>query len=174
MRQLLILRHAKSSWDEPDQPDHMRPLNPRGKQAALALRQEFLNRGLIPDHILVSSARRTQETLQALEPWPQPVNVQVLDSLYLALPDSVLDALHDAPPDARCILLVGHNPGLHELTLQLAAPDKSNATAHDTLLQGLPTGGLVEFDVPTPWSELRAHGAILQRFTRPRDLPIPS
>ena len=74
MRQLLLLRHAKSAWDDPGLPDHSRPLNARGRAAAVAMRQTLLGLALSPDVVLVSSARRTMQTLEALEPWEEEVN----------------------------------------------------------------------------------------------------
>jgi phosphohistidine phosphatase len=68
MRQLLLLRHAKSSWDDPDLPDHARPLNARGKRAAAVMAAVMQDLGLAPDIVLVSSARRTLQTLEALSP----------------------------------------------------------------------------------------------------------
>src|ERR1700709_2272329 len=69
MRQLLLLRHAKSSWEEKELPDHERPLNPRGRRAAVAMREAMEGLGLAPDLVLVSTAARTRQTLEALEPW---------------------------------------------------------------------------------------------------------
>ena len=81
MRQLLLLRHAKSSWGDAALPDRDRPLSGRGRRAAAAMRQAMRDLGLIPDVILVSSARRTLETLEALEPWDDTPLVECLDAL---------------------------------------------------------------------------------------------
>ncbi len=92
MRQLLLLRHAKSSWDEPHLSDHARPLNVRGRQAAAAMAREMRRLGLLPDLVLVSSARRTLQTLAALEPWENPPRIEPLDALYLAPAADLLEA----------------------------------------------------------------------------------
>ena len=84
MRQLLLMRHAKSSWDDPRLSDHARPLNARGRQAAAAMRQAMHELGLTPDVVLVSSARRTLQTMEALEPWADTPLVEPMDALYLA------------------------------------------------------------------------------------------
>src|SRR5579875_859222 len=121
MRQLLLLRHAKSSWDEPHLSDHARPLNVRGRQAASAVAGEMRRLGLAPHLVLVSSSRRTLQTLAALEPWGDPPpRVLPLDTLYLAPAADILDALRKVPETARTVLVVGHNPGLHDLALLLA------------------------------------------------------
>ena len=98
MRQLLLLRHAKSSWDEPHLSDHARPLNMRGNQAAAAMAREMRRLGLLPDLVLVSSARRTLQTLAALEPWAEPPRIEPMDALYLAPASDLLDALRNAAP----------------------------------------------------------------------------
>ncbi len=84
MRQLLLLRHAKSSWDDPRLSDHARPLNARGRRAARAMAAAMRDLGLAPDVVLVSSARRTLQTLEALGPLEGPPLIEPMDDLYLA------------------------------------------------------------------------------------------
>ncbi len=120
MRQLLLLRHAKSSWDDPTRPDRERPLNRRGQRAAAAMRQAIRDLGLVPELVLVSPARRTLQTLEALEPWDQTPLVEPTETLYLATATQLLSVLHGVPETVRSVLLIGHNPGLHELAVMLA------------------------------------------------------
>ncbi len=171
MRQLLLLRHAKSSWDDPALSDHARPLNPRGRDAARAMAEAMHRLGLAPDVVLVSSARRTLQTLAALEPWEEPPLVEVMDALYLAPAPEILAVLRRAAPASRCMLLIGHNPGLHELAAQLA---NAHAPAGDKQVRRLndayPTGALAAFSIATPWQELGPAGARLTRFLVPKDL----
>src|SRR5690242_14275969 len=122
MRQLLLLRHAKSSWDDAAIPDRDRPLNARGRRCAAVMRQAMRDLGLTPDVVLVSTSRRTLETLEALEPWDETPLIDPLDSLYLADPMQLLAALHSVPETVRSVMVVGHNPGLHDLALSLAGP----------------------------------------------------
>ncbi len=134
--------------------------------------QEIRRLGLTPDVVLVSSARRTLQTLAALEPWPNnPPTVEPTDSLYLASASDLLDAVNAVEPDARCVLVVAHNPGLHDLALGLAG---AHAAASDPQVQrlaaGYPSGALAEFAVPTAWRDLRESGAQLTRFLAPNDL----
>ncbi len=175
MRQLLLLRHAKSSWDDPALDDHDRPLNPRGHHTAALLRGAMRAIGLLPDVVLVSTARRTRETLAALEPWDETPLVEELRSLYLATTPQLLAALNAVPETARSVLLVGHNPGLHDLALLLAGSQDALATQEATrrLAEGFPTGGLAEFAVTGRWSILGAGGARLDRFIDPHTLTEP-
>lgn len=173
MRQLLLLRHAKSSWDDRGLSDHARPLNPRGRLAAAAMRAAMARLGLTPDLVLVSTARRTLETARALEPWDETPLIDPLDSLYLASAPTLLQILQDTRETVRSVLLVGHNPGLHELAMLLvgaAAMDGGNADLR-RLADGYPSGALAEFTLPGSWHALSGGGARLVRFLCPRDLP---
>ena len=172
MRQLLLLRHAKSSWDDPKLPDHARPLNARGRQSAGAMRRAMQELGLVPDVVLVSSSRRTLQTLEALGPWPSAPLVEPMDALYLAPGTSLLAVLNQVTDGMRSVMVLGHNPGLHELAMLLigdhAAVDR---TVLGRLGETFPTAGLAEFAVPGPWPDLRRGGANLTRFLTPADLP---
>ena len=173
MRQLLLLRHAKSSWDDRDLADHERPLNPRGRQAATAMRAALESLGLVPDLVLVSSAVRTLQTLDALEPWPERPLVDHLDILYLAPVPVLLTTLRATAETVRSLMVIGHNPGLHKLALLLVgAHGMVPGDEHTrTLAEGYPSGALAEFAVPGPWRTLDAGAARLTRFICPRSLP---
>lgn len=171
MRQLLLLRHAKSSWDDPQLSDHARPINMRGKHAAASMAAAIKRLGLLPDLVLVSSARRTLQTLAALNPWPTQPRIEPMDALYLASMSDLLDVLHRATPASRSVLVVGHNPGLHELAVMLAGAQSGGMDKQmQRLANGYPSGALAEFAVATPWCELGKDGARLTRFLRPSDL----
>ena len=170
MRQLLLLRHAKSSWDDPGLSDHSRPLNARGRAAAAAMRQALLGLALSPDVVLVSSARRTLQTLEALEPWEETPIVEPMDALYLATAPQLLTVLNGIAETARSVMLIGHNPGLHELAVQLTGSARDPADAR-RLAEGFPTGAMAELVIPGSWRGLAAGGGRLHRFVCPRDLP---
>jgi phosphohistidine phosphatase len=172
MRQLLLLRHAKSSWDDASHPDRDRPLNPRGRRAAALMREAMHDLGLCPDVVLVSTARRTLETLEALEPWDETPLIEPMDSLYLADPIQIGAALHGVAETVRSVLVIGHNPGLHDFALTLAGPRAIAAGGeHERALsQGFPTAALAEFVVAGSWWELREGGGRLVRFLTPRML----
>ncbi len=171
MRQLLLLRHAKSSRDDPKQPDRERPLSPRGHRAAGVMRRCMRELGLLPDLVLVSTARRTMETLEALEPWDETPLIEPMDSLYLASATQLLTTLHGVGEVVRSVLVIAHNPGLHELALALVGPPPIGETSETArrLAAGFPTGALAEFIVPARWWELDVGGARLQRFLMPRE-----
>jgi len=120
MHQLLLLRHAKSSWEDAALPDRDRPLNKRGRRAAAAMRQAMRELGLAPDLVLVSPARRTQETLTGLQPWDDTPLVEQLETLYLATAQQLLAVLRGVHETVRSVLLIAHNPGMHELAVMLA------------------------------------------------------
>jgi phosphohistidine phosphatase len=172
MRQLLLLRHAKSSWDDPGLSDHARPLNARGRRSAVAMAQAMKELGLIPDVVLVSSARRTLQTLEAFRPFEDGALVEPMDALYLASWRQLLDVIHAVPETARSLMLLGHNPGLHDLAMALAGPAAMAADGplHRRLAEGYPTGAMVEFTIASPWRLLEAGGGRLVRFIQPRDL----
>ena len=171
MRQLLLLRHAKSSWDDPSAPDFSRPLNPRGRAAAAAMRGAMGGLGLAPDQVLVSTAKRTLQTMEALEPWDETPLVEPMDQLYLAPASGLLRAVQDVQPTVRSLLVIAHNPGLHELAVMLlgaAGPDSADVRR---LRESYPSGALAEFLVAAPWAALAEGGGRLVRFLCPRDLP---
>jgi phosphohistidine phosphatase len=176
MRQLLLLRHAKSSWGDKALPDQDRPLSPRGRRAASAMRRAMRDLGLAPDLVLLSPSRRTRETLEALEPWDEAPLIEPVDGLYLAAAPQLLEVLRGAAETVRSVMLIGHNPGMHELAMLLVGPH-GTAVRHgpdraiERLTAGFPTGALAEFGIAGPWRQLAAGGGQLIRFLRPRDLP---
>ncbi|PZW51131.1 phosphohistidine phosphatase [Humitalea rosea] len=172
MRQLLLLRHAKSSWDDPRLSDHARPLNARGRRAASAMARVMRELDLTPEIVLVSSARRTLQTLEALAPLEGPPMVVPTDDLYLAPWTRLLEELRRVRETARSVLVIAHNPGLHELALALAGT-ASMAAGGDALrlAEEYPTGALAEFALAAPWSRIGPGSGRLIRFVVPRDLP---
>ena len=170
MRQLLLLRHAKSSWEDRGLADSDRPLNARGRRAAAAMRTVMADLGLEPDLVLVSTAKRTQQTLAALEPWAETPLIEAMDRLYLATAESLLETLQGVASTVRSVLLVGHNPGLHELATLLAGGQAVDETVR-RLGEGYPSGALAEFSVAGPWASLEEGGGRLVRLIWPRDLP---
>jgi phosphohistidine phosphatase len=120
MRQLLLLRHAKSSWEDPNLSDHDRPLDPEGQSATQSVRVAIARLELMPQLVLVSSARRTRETLDLLQPLAGSPRIRHSSDLYLANPRQILDALVEVPSHTGSVLVIGHNPGLHDLAMMLA------------------------------------------------------
>jgi phosphohistidine phosphatase len=189
MRQLMLMRHAKSApaktagppgsrafGQDAEQPDHARPLNAAGHRAASAMRNALRDYGLIPDVVLVSSARRTMQTLEALGPWDDSPLIEPMDRLYLAGAPLILQVLQGVSETVRSVMVIGHNPGLHELATSLLGPKHSPGDASARrLVDEFPTGALAVFTVPPHWRELSAAGGCrLERFLTPNDLPEPS
>ena len=172
MRQLLLLRHAKSSRGDRTLPDRDRPLSARGRHDAGVMREAMRRLGLTPDLVLVSPACRTLQTLDTLEPWDETPLIETVDALYLADIPQLLSALHGVAETVRSVLLIGHNPGMHDLALSLAG-DLALVRSDDTtrrLVAGYPTGALAEFSVAGPWWQLNQGGGRLARFLTPREL----
>lgn len=168
MHQLLLLRHAKSSRDEPSLPDQDRPLAPRGRRDAAVMRAVMQDLGLTPDLVLVSAARRTMQTLEALEPWEETPLIEPLEQLYLADAAQIAVVVRGVAETVRRVLLIGHNPGLQEFAVQLAS-----ASPRDTyrrMANKFPTCALAEFAISGTWSELAHDTVRLTRFVTASEL----
>jgi len=116
MKTLLLLRHAKSSWKQPDLADHDRPLNKRGKRAAPLMGALLQDEKLIPDFILCSSAVRAYTTaLLAAKACTYKGKIKQTRKLYLADPQAYIEVLRQVSKNHARVLVVGHNPGLETL-----------------------------------------------------------
>lgn len=172
MHQLILLRHAKADPEGKDKSDHQRALTETGRLAAAKIGKAMRQAGLAPEVVLVSTATRTQQTLEELENatvWDEWPNIDALPQLYNATPPQILGALRELPETVRSAIVIAHNPGLHELALALAGdarPDESTARIDE----GYPTAALSEFLVTSSWSKLGPGQASLKRFLLPKDL----
>ncbi|RUW87392.1 histidine phosphatase family protein [Mesorhizobium sp. M8A.F.Ca.ET.059.01.1.1] len=168
MKQLLLLRHAKSSWDDRDLDDFDRPLAERGLKAARLIGRELAARDWLPDLALVSPALRTRDTwrLVAAE-LPVHPRVAFAQPLYEASAADILSQVRKADPSSRCLVVLGHNPGLEDLAKQLAGP-RSEAKARRRLDEKFPTAALARFVLEDDWSGLSS--ARLTHCLRPKDL----
>lgn len=171
MKTLTLLRHAKSSWDDPVARDFDRPLNARGQRAAIAVGRHMRGEGMGFDHVAASPAVRVIETVEQVEIGYASALAPAYDRrIYLASASSLLDIVHELPAGADSALLIGHNPGLEDLILMLI-PDRAGDALRDSVEEKFPTAALatMTFDV-ADWGAVRANGGTLTRFTRPRDL----
>ncbi|MFP4234657.1 MAG: methyltransferase domain-containing protein [Nitriliruptoraceae bacterium] len=171
---LLVLRHAKSSWDDASLADHDRPLAARGQRDLPALARVLAVRGSAVTHVLCSSAARTQATLDGVRPaLPTDVEVVVDPALYDADARTLLARCRRLGQDAGAavgdVLLVGHNPAVEELVAQLTGD--ATPAAHQQLRTKVPTGALAQLTVPAPWTELRAGTGHLDVLLVPKALP---
>ncbi|MBI0535306.1 histidine phosphatase family protein [Roseomonas sp. KE2513] len=170
MHQLLLLRHAKSAWDDPALSDHARPLNARGRRAASAMAGAMRGLSLRPELVLVSSSRRTLQTLETLGTLEGPPRVEPMDDLYLAPWTRLMEVVREAPETVGSLLVIAHNPGLHDFALALAGGADSGGPP-PALTEAFPTASLAEFAIEGPWAGLSPGRARLVRFLQPRDLP---
>lgn len=168
-RTLLLLRHAKSSWDDPDLTDKERPLNARGRKAAIAMAP--LIAGWHPDHIVCSTAQRTRETLQPIiAALPGEVDIHLTDALYEAGEAAYWRCLRSLPDTAACALIIAHNPTLEDLTHNLLGQADPARLAR--IAAKFPTGTLVAMHCPIRrWSDLSPGANVLIDIVRPADLP---
>jgi phosphohistidine phosphatase len=166
-RRLYVLRHAKSSWKDPDLADHDRPLNRRGRRAAKAISAHLRAEGIDPELVLCSTAKRARQTLQGIEPALGRRTVEVERELYGASAAMIVERLRHVPRTIASVMVIAHNPGLQDLVLDLAR------TGHERrrVAAKFPTAALATLDVAgADWSQLASGQAELAAFVRPRDL----
>jgi phosphohistidine phosphatase len=169
-RRLLLLRHAKSSWEHAGPGDHDRPLAPRGHRAVGKLRRHLAALDVAPDLVLCSTARRTVETWQGIAPaFPEAVPVEIAAELYGATAGELCERVRRSPAAAQCVLVVAHNPGLEDLALDLVATGEPDLRRR--LAAKFPTGALATLLVASPWADLAGGTAELGAYVVPADLP---
>jgi phosphohistidine phosphatase len=171
-RQLFVLRHAKSSWDDPGLDDHDRPLAPRGQRAVKVLREHMKANAIEPSLVLCSTARRTRETLAGVAP---PGETLIEAELFRASAGAIVERLHLVPAQMDAVMVIGHNPAMQILVLRLAgkrdaSSDKENLASVE---RKFPTGALATLTFECEWSELAAGTARLTALVRPKDLNLP-
>jgi phosphohistidine phosphatase len=169
---LILLRHAKAEKAEPGMSDRDRGLNPRGRGDAARMGAYMAQHGLIPNRAIVSAARRTRKTWEGLVTAlsaPPPVSHD--DRLYNASREAILTVIRDVGRSAHTLLVIGHNPGVHESACRLIAAGE--VESRERLNEGLPTAGLVVIDFAGEnWQSLHVHGGRLERFVTPRSLRV--
>lgn len=171
MRRLWLLRHAKSSWDDPQLPDEDRPLSKRGRRAAETMRRYLDDTGVRPDAVLCSSALRARETLAAVLPGlGRELDVRIEPRLYTFSAGDLLDRILEVPDDALTVLLVGHNPAIEDLAGSLAR----GGDRLPDLERRFPTAALALLDLDVDsWSATRHGCGALAAFVTPAELGDP-
>lgn len=171
MKRTILFRHAKSAWDDPDLPDHDRPLNERGRRAAPLMGAWLAQKGFAPDHVICSSSRRTQQTwalaASALGADAAPPTTE--QRLYHADPGAMLDLLRACPAQAATVALIGHQPGLSGFARKLSAEPVAPACAR--AFQNFPTASVavIDFDVQD-WDQVNWGLGHFHAFAMPREL----
>lgn len=170
MKQLLLLRHAKSSWDNPALADFDRPLAQRGRKDAQRMSREIADRDWLPQRALVSPAMRTRETWEIVSAeWPRTPEVSFQETMYEASAEQLLAEAQRTPERVETLLMLGHNPDLEDLARGLAGDD-SESRAWELLSEKFPTAALARFEFDGRWEELRLGSARLTDCLRPKDL----
>ena len=162
MKTLLIMRHAKSSWKDKDTKDRKRPLSKRGKHNAPQMGKLLLEKELIPELILTSSALRARQTADLLaEAMQYQGEIREIDDLYMAEADEILGVLKDVPNGLERIMIIGHNPGLESLLPML--------TGH---IEALPTAAIAYLSLPVDeWKKVgKKTQAELVALWRPKEV----
>jgi phosphohistidine phosphatase len=170
MRRLILFRHAKAEASEPGMEDRARVLVERGRKDAAKMGAYMAGHGIIPDKVMISPAARTQETWKyaaaAFRPAPAAMTVE---AIYDATPHALFGVIKSAPAPAHTLLIVGHNPGLHEVAVMLIA--SGDIETRERLREKLPTAGLVIVDFAfDDWNKLHPQSGRLERFVSPKSL----
>lgn len=170
MKQLYLLRHAKSDWNHADLADFDRPLNARGCKAAQRMARFLREHRIVPAMVLCSEAKRTRQTLRWLEPAIGGVPAAFDKRIYEAAARTLLSCLRDLPSGLPSVLLIGHNPGIEQL-LRLLAGDNGTPEALARVAEKYPTCGLSMLTSGAEdWRSLGPATCRLDRFVRPADL----
>jgi phosphohistidine phosphatase len=169
MKRLTLLRHAKSSWDDPVARDFDRPLNAKGHRAGRTVGLEMRRLDLTFDAVVASPAARVIETLEEVtQGFGEPLSPYYDERIYLASLDALLELVRATDDSIDSLLLVGHSPGLEQLALHLAGV-KDKALRRSVEVK-YPTGALVEISLPVErWQDVNDGEGTMIRFVRPRD-----
>ena len=166
MQTLYLLRHAKSSWDDPTLSDHERPLAPRGRRDAKRIAKHLLQLGFESELVLCSPAARTRETLELVRRACGASTVMLEEELYAASCDELLVRIRLVPDAVTSVMLIGHNPSLQQLALALA----SAGDELERLEAKFPTGALATLALAKTWSRLAPGDAVLADYVVPKQL----
>jgi phosphohistidine phosphatase len=170
-KKLILLRHAKSGWDDPVARDFDRPLNRRGEKAAQLMGRWMKNEALDFDHVIASPAVRVIETLDCLAAgYGQRIEAKWERRVYLASSATLMDVLRELGNDTQTVLMVGHNPGMEDLVLELVAED-AGGELRASVYEKFPTAAVAEIELDiASWSEIDRNTGKIIKFVRPRDL----
>lgn len=170
MKQLAILRHAKSDWGNPGLTDFDRPLNKRGRKAAKKIGRELKARGLAFGRIVSSPAQRAKETVERFQlGYEQDCNVHFEPTIYLASTGTLLGLVNALPDDAGPVMIVGHNPGFHDIVLRLTKENDDGL--RDKVGANFPTGAFALIDFPADkWANVEPASGEIRQVIFPREL----
>jgi phosphohistidine phosphatase len=168
VKRLFLLRHAKSSWDDPHLADHDRPLAPRGRKAAKQIASYMKNKSFEPSIVVCSSALRARQTWEIAAPaFPKRTAIEIEPSLYQAGNEELMSRLRRISRKASSVLLIGHNPAMQELVLTLA----SEGAQLQLIREKFPTAALAVLEARiNGWGDLEPGATELADFVTPKRL----
>ncbi|HET9715308.1 MAG TPA: histidine phosphatase family protein [Pseudolabrys sp.] len=170
MRRLFLFRHAEAERSLPGTDDRARKLDDHGRRDAALIGSYMASHALLPDQALISPALRAQETWQLAAQFLQsPPPSSLVELLYDARPDAIMDVIRRTPANIQRVLILAHNPGLHEVAVTLIA--SGDVDARERLREKLPTSALLVIDFAfESWGKLHARSGRLERFVTPKSL----
>ena len=170
MKQLAIFRHAKSDWGNPGQTDFERPLNKRGRKAAKKVGRELRSRGLTFDRIVSSPATRARETVDRFGIGYEAVpEVRLEPNLYMCSTGTLISVINALPEEAGSVMIVGHNPGFHDIVLRMTKPDGNGF--REKCGANYPTGAFALIEFPAErWADVEPSSGEIRQVIFPREL----
>ncbi len=168
---LYLLRHAKARSGTVDMDDHERPLADRGEREALQMGAWMRGRGIAPQRVLCSTALRTRETLSGVEEGlGQKLPAEITPRLYNTTPAQIVTLLAELAPDVASAMIVGHNPTLHQLAIELAGEGERSVL--DDLLRQFPPASFVALEFAAGWDQIAPRAGRLVEFVVPKQLEM--
>ncbi|WP_084650122.1 SixA phosphatase family protein [Stappia stellulata] len=174
MLRLLLLRHAKSDWNDATVLDHDRTLNTRGRNAAPAVGEHMARHGLIPDKVLCSTAQRARETLALVMPHlAGETDIRITRGIYDDSEMDYVDMVRALGGTSRTLMLIGHNPAMRDTALELVG--SGNPSLVEAIEGKYPTAALAVIDfAANRWSEVERETGRIVAYCLPRHLPVAS
>jgi phosphohistidine phosphatase len=166
-KRLFVLRHAKSSWDNPGLDDHERPLAPRGRGALEVMSAHIKTSGIAPALVLCSTSRRTLDTLDGIGVGGEHL---IEPALYTATCEELLARLRELSDGVSSAMVIGHNPTLQMLILRLTNHEGAGVAdpRRDAVKRKFPTGALATLSFECAWSDLASGRARLEEYVTPK------
>lgn len=168
MKTVHLLRHAKSSWKDPALDDHDRPLAKRGRKAAKTIAAYLKERRIAPDLVICSTAVRARQTFEPIAKAIKPAKVVLEEGIYEVAERKLWPYLRALPEETESVLLIGHNPGMHDFALALA--DAASRRSLPPPDGKFPTGAMASFRFDGRWKELRRGRAAVAAFATPKEM----
>jgi phosphohistidine phosphatase len=166
MKFLYLLRHAKSSWKEPGLDDHDRPLNKRGRQSAKIMAKYLSRAEIKTDLVICSTTTCAKQTLDPIAKAINPSKIILERKVFVGAQHELWEQLWNIPKGTKSVLLIGHNPALQNLALELAQTGKPLPLAGDKF----PTCAMASFRFRGAWKALEPHAAELISFITPKTI----